>query len=558
MHTKDPNPELTISSLKDQAVFADLFNTGPFSYYIMDVEMKTIQMSQAAKNLTGFDSEDACDFHSNIENSDTNLHENVLQSATVTKGHFKTSYRYRKPDGSIVVLDEKGTVLTDDTSRATGFICVLTDITLQEKLKDDFQAALAMAKFPLENPSPVFRVDKSGKLMFANKTSVEMLQAIGMTAGVITDKTFLKALDQSISTGEHRDLLKKTVVGKTYQLTLVPQQASYVNVYTSDISNTLKLQDVLQERLSELTSILESTDELVLLINPDLSIRLSSKTFVQNISNAFATEFTPGSSIKSLERLSFYSELEQSLHSCFEDGSIGKMEISLQQEKSSAVEFFTISIAPIRKPGSNVISGVCLRIKDITAEKQNLEAIQKQKVFYETILDNIPADIGIFSKEHRYLYVNQAGIKDKNLRQWIIGKTDYDYCELRKIDSRLADERQGLFKDVLESGKEKEIESFHLINDGSKKYMLRKFYPLIENGEFKLMIGYGVNITQLKESQEKLKENENRFRALFESNPLPVLVIDFNGIVTSTNKALHKETGHNPSDILGQHIGLFL
>ncbi|MFM7079145.1 MAG: PAS domain S-box protein, partial [Bacteroidota bacterium] len=234
------------------------------------------------------------------------------------------------------------------------------------------------------------------------------------------------------------------------------------------------------------------------------------------------------------------------------------MEVTMQPEKTATDEHFTLNLNPIRKRGSNVISGVCLRIKDITNEKQNIEAIQKQKVFYETILDNIPADIGIFSKDHRYLYVNPAGIKDKNLRQWMIGKTDYDYCEFRKIDSRIADERSELFKDVLDSGKEKEIESYHIANDGSTKHMLRKFYPVYENGEFKLMIGYGVNVTQLKESQGKLKENENRYRALFESNPLPVLVIDLNGIVISTNNALLKETGHNPSDIIGQHIGALL
>ncbi len=555
---QDSNTELTVSSLKDQAVFADLFNNGPFSYYIMDVEMKTIQMSQAAKNLTGFDSEDASVFHSNIENSGTNLHKDVLQSATITKGHFKTSYRYKKPDGSVVVLDEKGTVLTDDTHRAIGFVCVITDITLQEKLKEDFQAALAMAKFPLENPSPVFRVDKSGKLLFANKSSVDMLQAIGLSAGIITDKIFLSALSDCMSSGETREVSKKTSQDKVYRLSLVPQQSAYANVYTADITDSLKLQDELQDRLSDLTTILDSTDELVLLLNTDLSIRSSNNTYLQNISKAFAAEFSEGTSIKTLERLQFYPELEQSISASFEDGSIGKIDVSIPQGTTLEEEYFSININPIRKRGSNVISGVCLRIKDVTKEKRNLEAIQKQKLFYETILDNLPADIAIFSKDHRYLYVNPAGIRDKNLRQWIISKTDYEYCEFRNIDTRIADERSKLFQEVIASGKENEIETFHITKDGTTKHILRKFYPVYENGEFKLMIGYGVDITQIKESQSKLQKNENRYRALFESNPLPVIVIDLNGIIISTNSALLKETGHNPTEIIGQHIGLLL
>ncbi|MFM7766465.1 MAG: PAS domain S-box protein, partial [Bacteroidota bacterium] len=555
---QDSIPEISVKTLKDQAVYADLFSNGPFCYYILDLELKTIQMSQAARNLTGFDSEDALVFHSNIESSDTILHENVLQSAMITKGHFKTSYRYKKPDGSIVVLDEKGMVLTDDTNRPIGFVCVITDITLQEKLKEDFQAALAMAKFPVENPSPVFRVDKSGKLLFANKSSVDMLQAIGLSSGIITDKKFLSALNDCMSSGETREVSQKTSQNKVYRLSLVPHQSSYANIYTADITESLKLQDELQDRLSDLTTILDSTDELVLLLNMDLSIRSSNKTYLQNISKAFSSEFSEGTSLKAIDWLPFYPELEQSISACFEDGSIGRIEVSIPQSSLQKTEYFSININPIRKRGSNVISGVCMRIKDVSTDKLNLEAIEKQKLFYETILDNLPADIGIFSKDHRYLYVNPAGIRDKNLRQWMIGKTDYDYCDFRKVDTRLADERRKLFQAVLASGKESEIESYHIKKDGTTQHILRKFYPVYENGEFKLMIGYGVDVTQLKESQGKLQENENRYRVLFESNPLPVIVIDLNGIVISTNNALLKETGHNPSDIIGQHIGILL
>ncbi|MFM7903128.1 MAG: PAS domain S-box protein, partial [Bacteroidota bacterium] len=456
----------------------------------------------------------------------------------ITKGHFKTSYRYKKPDGSIVVLDEKGMVLTDDTNRPIGFVCVITDITLQEKLKEDFQAALAMAKFPVENPSPVFRVDKSGKLLFANKSSVDMLQAIGLSSGIITDKKFLSALNDCMSSGETREVSQKTSQNKVYRLSLVPHQSSYANIYTADITESLKLQDELQDRLSDLTTILDSTDELVLLLNMDLSIRSRNNTYIQNISKAFSSEFSEGTSLKAIDWLPFYPELEQSISACFEDGSIGRIEVSIPQSSLQKTEYFSININPIRKRGSNVISGVCMRIKDVSTDKLNLEAIEKQKLFYETILDNLPADIGIFSKDHRYLYVNPAGIRDKNLRQWMIGKTDYDYCDFRKVDTRLADERRKLFQAVLASGKESEIESYHIKKDGTTQHILRKFYPVYENGEFKLMIGYGVDVTQLKESQGKLQENENRYRALFESNPLPVIVIDLNGIVISTNNAL--------------------
>ena len=554
---QDNSSSFSLSNLKDRAVFAELFNNGPFCYYIMDVDMTTMQMSQAACSLTGLSSEDAQQFHACIESEGTNLHQEVLQSALTTLGHFKTSYRFKKPDGQIITIEERGMVITDETKKPTGFVCTLTDITLQEKLKEDFQAALAMAKFPLENPSPVFRVDKSGKLLFANKASMEMLQALGISAGLITDKGFSKVLSESISSGESRKFVKQFYSDQVFVLFLVPQQSSYVNVYTTDITESIRLQDQLQDRLSDLSTILDSTEELVLLVDQELTIRSANRTFLQSISAAFAMDFIEGSSLNQLGNLHFFKELYLQVQNCFLEGSVSKMDVELHRNANTQ-EFFSIHINPIRKRGTNQISGVCIRIKDITQEQSNLKALQMQKHFYEQILDNIPADIGIFDKDHRYRYVNPAGIKDKNLRQWIIGKTDYDYCDFRKVDSRIADERQKLFQDVLATRKEQEIESHHLLKDGGTKYMLRKFYPHFENGEFKLMIGYGVDITQLKEAQKQIQSKEERYKTLFESNPMPVLVIDLKGTIVSANSALLKETGYEPSTIVGQNITMLL
>lgn len=554
---QDNSSSFSLSNLKDRAVFAELFNNGPFCYYIMDVDMVNIQMSQAACNLTGLNSDVASDFHSCVEFDGSTVHKDVLQSALVTLGHFKTSYRFKKPDGQIITLEERGMVITDDTKKPSGFVCTLTDTTLQEKLKEDFQAALAMAKFPLENPSAVFRVEKSGKLLFANKASMEMLQALGISAGIISDKGFLKVLAQCMETGENKHYIKQISSDQIFTLLLVPQHTTYVNVYTTDITESIRLQEQLQARLSDLSTILDSTEELVTLLDSDLNIRSANKTFLQSISSAFAMDFMEGSSIKQLNKLAFFNDLELHIQNCFNDGSISKMDVELHRNVQTT-EYFSIHINPIRRRGSNQISGVCMRIKDITQEKSNLIALELQKQFYEQILDNIPADIGIFDKDHRYLYVNPAGIKDKNLRQWIIGKTDYDYCSFRKVDSRIADERKKLFNDVLTSGKEQQIESHHLLKDGGLKYILRKFYPHFENNEFKLMIGYGVDITQLKEAQNQIQSKEERYKTLFESNPMPVLVIDLDGNIISANSALSKETGYEPAAIVGKNITMLL
>ena len=484
-----------------------------FSYYVMDVRFEKIQLSPAARLITLFDLDDADAFHSCMDEQGAKSHKDLLQSVLMTKGGFKTTYRFKKTDDSWIFIEEKGMVMFDEQGEPSGFICSISDITVQEKLKSDFQSAMGMAKFPLENPLPVFRVDKTSKLLFANKSSVETLQSLGLAAGIITDKQFNKTLQKSIAHGSNERIIQKVGSDKTYSLLLVPQQESYVNVYCSDISESLKLQDVLQDRLSELNTILDSTDELVMLINENLEIIVSNKTFKQSIANALAMDFVPGTSLSMLDRFDFYKTLKSDIETCFAEGAVSLKDFAIRRYQSQ-IEYFEIKINPIRRRGTNFISGVCIRIKDITTQKSNFEILDSQKSLYESILDNIPAEIGIFNKDHRYQYVNPAGITDKNLRQWIIGKNDYDYCAFRNIDNRIADERNLLFKKVLDSGKEQDLETYHINKDGSIKHVLRRFYPFTENGELKMMIGYGIDITEIKKAQQNVKINEARYKVL--------------------------------------------
>ena len=52
--------------------------------------------------------------------------------------------------------------------------------------------------------------------------------------------------------------------------------------------------------------------------------------------------------------------------------------------------------------------------------------------FYEVLLDQLNADIAIYDREQKYIYVNHHAVRDPELRKWLIGKTDVDYCKYRK------------------------------------------------------------------------------------------------------------------------------
>lgn len=143
-------------------------------------------------------------------------------------------------------------------------------------------------------------------------------------------------------------------------------------------------------------------------------------------------------------------------------------------------------------------------VSDITDRKQVADKLDKQKKFYENILNKLPTDIAVFDPEHKYLFVNPGAISKEEYRKFIIGKDDYQYAEYRNRDISVAHSRRAKFMEVKNSGKEVRWEDSLLDPHGNIVTHLRRLYPVFdEKGELSMVIGYGIDITERKVMEEK-------------------------------------------------------
>jgi two-component sensor histidine kinase/PAS domain-containing protein len=127
---------------------------------------------------------------------------------------------------------------------------------------------------------------------------------------------------------------------------------------------------------------------------------------------------------------------------------------------------------------------------------------EDQKLFYESILNNIPVDIAIFNSEHKYMYLNPIAVRNQEIRDFLLGRDDFDYCALRNIDTDKAQERRSMFIKARESKQTIVFEDANPRQDGTIKYVSRRFMPVLDaNNEFAFMLGYGVDITPIKEHE---------------------------------------------------------
>jgi two-component sensor histidine kinase/PAS domain-containing protein len=145
------------------------------------------------------------------------------------------------------------------------------------------------------------------------------------------------------------------------------------------------------------------------------------------------------------------------------------------------------------------ISGV---IKENTRLVHVNNRAEDQKKFYEAILNNIPVDIAIFNHEHKYMYFNPVAVVNQDVREFLLGRDDFDYCSFRNLDTTKAKERRQMFLQARDTGQTVQFEDIITRLDGTLKYVSRRFVPVLNaNGDFAFMLGYGVDITPIKEHE---------------------------------------------------------
>ncbi|MFZ4613978.1 MAG: PAS domain-containing sensor histidine kinase, partial [Bacteroidia bacterium] len=166
-----------------------------------------------------------------------------------------------------------------------------------------------------------------------------------------------------------------------------------------------------------------------------------------------------------------------------------------------------IQLNPVFDDNGELINFVSIQ-QDVTEnEKYKAELqdsrkeIEEQKKFYENILNNIPLDIAVFDQQHKYLFLNKEAINSDEIRNFMIGRDDFDYAKLKGISSEFAEYRRKKFEDAKKSGNQIFWLDTQVSKEGGTRYKERRFHPYD-----KYVIGYGVEVTEFK-NQELLLSN---------------------------------------------------
>lgn len=244
--------------------------------------------------------------------------------------------------------------------------------------------------------------------------------------------------------------------------------------------------------------------------------------------------------------LDFYNTMFASLEHFSAFNYIGRLIVN---EK---VIWCEINAMPSVSNGLINFDGIVL---DITQKKEAELEIKQKRLFNDSVLYNIPADVAVFDEKHRYLFLNMKGIANEELRQWMLGKTDFDYCDYRGLDYSMAEKRHAYFIQAKES--KEQVDWIDVIKRADKTvYILRRFFPFYVDDVFVYMIGYGVDITDMKTAQLHLSQAERENELILKSALDAVVLIDNEYNITFWNPQAEKIFGWSHSEMVGTSLFL--
>ncbi len=198
--------------------------------------------------------------------------------------------------------------------------------------------------------------------------------------------------------------------------------------------------------------------------------------------------------------------------------------------------------------------------QDITERKQAEEALRESRQILRLVLDTIPVRVFWKDVDSNYLGCNLPFAIDSGLLlpDELMGKNDWAMGWKEQAEAYRADDRY-----VMDSGYPKlNYEEPQTTPDGQRIWLRTSKIPLFDaNNKIKGILGTYEDITERKQTEEKIQASETRYRRLFESAKDGILILNADtGIIEDANPFIKELLGYPREELIGKElweIGLF-
>ncbi len=177
------------------------------------------------------------------------------------------------------------------------------------------------------------------------------------------------------------------------------------------------------------------------------------------------------------------------------------------------------------------------------------KALEKRDEEFRHFIESAPIAIAMFDSQMKYIAASARWIEDYNIKdREIRGVSHYDVFpeltdELKEVHKR------ALAGSILRADEEKFVRA-----DGSIQYIRWEVHPwYLSSGDIGGIIIFSEDVSKRVKAETALRDNEEKYRTLFESNPDYTILMDLEGVILDVNLAASTFTNMSKEELIGKN-----
>lgn len=318
-----------------------------------------------------------------------------------------------------------------------------------------------------------------------------------------------------------------------------------------DISDLKRAEQDLRTSEKRYRELVENMSEVVYIINPSGRIAFISPS-VTNMAH-----YTPAEVKGRLAEDFIHKEdlhrFERNLHQALTEGKITENEYRIVTA-SGEIRWVATSTRPILS--GKEITGIQGTLLDITEKKQSEEALRKSEALLSATeqLTKVGGWEWDIEKQAMFWTDEVYRIHDLEPDNISPGSPDHIPSSLQCYDPVDQSIIEAAFKKCAETGESYDFEFPFTTLKGCRLWIRTTARPIFENDKIVKVVGNIMDVTDRKRIEEALRENEERFRAIFNNAAVGMALTSITGNILKANKTFSKFLGYSSEELINMHF----
>ena len=372
--------------------------------------------------------------------------------------------------------------------------------TLEQRVVERTREIETLARFPAENPYPVFRVSKDGEFQYSNEAGSKFLSSLGLEVGSLVPDDWQRVIETAYPANEPAKE-EFEYDDQAFLATFAPVPAAgYVNIYLEEITERKRAEEALQNSQARLAG--DRLNRQWTASFP-LTIRDALRSSIRRPKNIFdlRAEEALGQPLELLFPVRFHNVHGDHIQGFGQRGvmqrRMGQTGI-VQGLRADGQEFpLEGSISQIDILGRKHFTAI---VRDVSERQRAEQELRDQNDFVTTLVNTMAQGLIVLDDNGRFEFVNPAFAQMLDYEpEDLIGKTPFDFT--READHQM-------LAKAWERHRSGKVESFEARMVGALErevYALATGTPRFRDGKFAGTIGVVTDLTERRQDEEALQ-----------------------------------------------------